>query len=702
MIIGYGISHDCGIAVVDEKDGTPFFAASYERMNRIKNQGGDPSDLLSWFFQSRKESEGIKILPISDNLIFQSQNGFYALESGLVGDYRWISAEALIGLNDLKKPHSVFIQTFPQYICKRRFIARLLVDNQELGIIDNRVKSLFIFPIPEGCSAVDRVVIRATKTFKNTPDPRDLGIIVKSVGLIYDKTSWDNIHFALSEIEVEHQLVRLLKKQFFVLPINGLRSHKSCRLKELMKFHLGIIISGKRTSSEQIIKTPLMRKRSRFDHHWCHAASAYYPSGFDKALVVSLDGMGDYYSSRILRGEQGKLHNLKSYFYEEAPFALNYEIVTAMLGFNVLRHAGKITGLAAYGKDNPDCDEALNDLYTEMWKTGSRKSYNYDDYLRSHEDGIKRLTDMREKRFGQFSREDIAYALQKRTEHQVCDFIGKWKDAHPDLHNIALAGGIFGNVKLNQRIKEMGFKRIFIQPAMSDAGLCFGAALLEAANQNGGRLEPFQLKHVFLGFQFSDEECREALESQNLPFKYYNDKEICEVVARFITEKKVVAHYYGKMEFGPRALGNRSILYSASDPTVNTWLNKQLKRTEFMPFAPAVLCEYASDYFLNIQGAEHAAEFMTITFDCAKKAREDIPAAIHVDNTARPQLVHKDHNPRFYNIISEYYKISGIPALINTSFNMHEEPIVATPYDAIRAFKQGGLDVLVLGNYVIG
>jgi carbamoyltransferase len=134
---------------------------------------------------------------------------------------------------------------------------------------------------------------------------------------------------------------------------------------------------------------------------------------------------------------------------------------------------------------------------------------------------------------------------------------------------------------------------------------------------------------------------------------------------------------------------------------VNKWLNDQLHRTEFMPFAPAAMYESASEYFQDIEGAEYAAEFMTITFDCTEKARREIPAAVHVDNTARPQLVHRDRNPRFYNILRAYREMTGVPVVINTSFNMHEEPIVASPYDAIRCFQLGHLDVLVLGNYVI-
>jgi carbamoyltransferase len=155
------------------------------------------------------------------------------------------------------------------------------------------------------------------------------------------------------------------------------------------------------------------------------------------------------------------------------------------------------------------------------------------------------------------------------------------------------------------------------------------------------------------------------------------------------------------MEYGPRALGNRSILYHAKDPSVNLWLNKQLKRTEFMPFAPATLFEERHKCYKNIDGAEYPAEFMTITFDCTEFMLEQCPAAVHVDGTARPQLVREETNKSFYRIIKEYYSLTGNPSIINTSFNMHEEPIVCTPKDAAKAFMQGNLHYLAIGPYLV-
>jgi carbamoyltransferase len=155
------------------------------------------------------------------------------------------------------------------------------------------------------------------------------------------------------------------------------------------------------------------------------------------------------------------------------------------------------------------------------------------------------------------------------------------------------------------------------------------------------------------------------------------------------------------MEYGPRALGNRSILYHAREPAVNQWLNQRLGRTEFMPFAPATLFEKRRDCYCNVDGAEYAAEFMTLTFDCTDAMKRDSPAAVHVDGTARPQLVTERSNPSFHRVLTEYYRLTGIPSVINTSFNMHEEPIVCTPDDAIRAFLQGNLEYLAIGQFLV-
>ena len=206
------------------------------------------------------------------------------------------------------------------------------------------------------------------------------------------------------------------------------------------------------------------------------------------------------------------------------------------------------------------------------------------------------------------------------------------------------------------------------------------------------------MPHVYLGPDYSDAEIRQELEKEDVEATRYDDVEA--EIARLLSNNAIVARFNGRMEYGPRALGNRTILYQPTDPTLTVWLNESLQRTEFMPFAPVVMAEHAERCFVGLKGAEDTARFMTITFDCTEWMAENCPAVVHIDNTARPQLVSLDDNPSMYRILENYHRITGLPVLINTSFNMHEEPIVCSPYDAIRAFKLGHLDYLAIGNWI--
>jgi carbamoyltransferase len=238
---------------------------------------------------------------------------------------------------------------------------------------------------------------------------------------------------------------------------------------------------------------------------------------------------------------------------------------------------------------------------------------------------------------------------------------------------------------------------------MSDEGLCVGAAYamwseMLAASGGNGPVPPV-ISDVYSGPEYSEQDIRQALESCGLAYDRPNRLE--HEVARLLADGYVVARFHGRMEYGPRALGNRSILYHPTDRSVNDWLNKNLVRTEFMPFAPATLYEDAEHCYVNMKGAKDAARFMTITFECTPWMQDVCQGVVHLDGTARPQLVREQDNPSYYRILSEFKKITGIPSVINTSFNMHEEPIVCSPHDAIRAFKLGHLDYLAIGPFLI-
>jgi carbamoyltransferase len=447
------------------------------------------------------------------------------------------------------------------------------------------------------------------------------------------------------------------------------------------------------------------RPRVHVDHHTCHAASAYYPSGFDEAEVVTVDGVGDTYSSRFFHGKGGRLSPRAQFFHTAFPLGHNYEFVTTLLGFHPHRHAGKVTGLAGHGRVEPKL-VALMDAWTdEIWS--ARKGRPYFFMLHSQhgetkgdphfEAAVRELRETRQKRFGDWSNAELAAAIQHILEREVSRLIAS-NVPRIEGQPIALAGGVFANVKLNKLVKEMGFGKIFIQPAMGDGGLAFGGPLMALAGERGS-LAPYRLEHVYLGPDYDDAAIEKALRAASLPVRRYDAVE--PEIARLLADGRVVARFNGRMEFGPRALGNRSILYHCSDPDVNDWLNKRLERTEFMPFAPATIEDEAEASFPGLAGAEHAAEFMTIIFDCSDDFRASCPAAVHVDGTARPQIVRKATNPSFHRILEEYRKLTGVGTVVNTSFNMHEEPIVCSPEDAVRAFLLGHLDYLAIGNYVV-
>ncbi|MFQ5963569.1 MAG: carbamoyltransferase C-terminal domain-containing protein [Candidatus Scalinduaceae bacterium] len=424
------------------------------------------------------------------------------------------------------------------------------------------------------------------------------------------------------------------------------------------------------------------------DHHFCHITSAYYTSGYRDATVVSIDGGGDGRSGRIydvVNGEFKESINISSF----DSLGCFYSYVTQLCGYKAGKHEGKITGLAAYGK--PEYIPLLKKIMVSQ--NGTVKNVANVFFLSALKE-FKRLLPK------DFSHSNLAASMQIYTEDMVVDIVKHWLEK-TNHYNIALAGGIFANVKINQRVHEIpGVQSVFVHPGMSDEGMPVGAALALYYNHSGATYDPDfdTMEHVYLGQEFSDEEICQELEKQDVGATRYDEVE--HEIARLLAGGSVVARFNGKMEYGPRALGNRTILYQPNDPTVNYWMNDALKRTEFMPFAPVVMAEDAHKCFKNLKGAENTARFMTITFDCTEWMAKSCPGVVHIDNTARPQLVTEKDNPSMYGILAEYYKMTGLPLLINTSFNMHEEPIVCTPYDAIRAFKLGHLDFLAIGNYI--
>jgi len=426
----------------------------------------------------------------------------------------------------------------------------------------------------------------------------------------------------------------------------------------------------------------LSNKLIRVNHHAAHAYKAYFCSNFSRALVVTLDAYGSSLAGTVFLGEAGQLKRLVKIPYPNS-LGLFYEDLTSSLGFTPSRHEGKIVGLAAYG--NPqflfDAIRAKFEVTegTLKYFCGNNKFFN------------RRLST-------KFKKIDIAASYQKVLEKVVSELVEYYAEKY-EIDSVAVSGGVAANVKLNQKIFETkGIKNIFIYPNMGDGGTATGAALKVYLDKSKD-FKPYKLDNVYFGPDYSDSEIESLIRSEGLRYERIDDIE--KAVAARLAERKTVARFNGRMEYGPRALGNRSILYQADEPEVNLWLNKRLGRTEFMPFAPSTLYEHRHQYYEDIDGADYSAEYMTITFNCTSFMKEKCPAAVHVDGTARPQLVKEETSPSYFRIIDEYRKITGIATIINTSFNMHEEPIVCTPADAIKAFKQGHLHYLAINNFLV-
>lgn len=424
------------------------------------------------------------------------------------------------------------------------------------------------------------------------------------------------------------------------------------------------------------------------DHHKSHAASAYFFSGWSKCYSLTIDGWGDNSSSKLYKIANGKFTQITSTSTIDS-LGYFYGSITKLLGFKPHRHEGKILGLSAHGNPN-NAYKIISkmisyDKNNKTFKGNFEKGYYLAKYQNPNISFLKK----------KFSREDIAAAAQKRTEEVILEFI---KDNVPYNSRLALAGGVFSNVKINQKISELkNIREIYVFPNMGDGGLSVGSAMLSYNNKK--KFRPQVLKDMYLGPRFSNKDILKILKKSRVTF--FKKSNPSKFIADKLNKGFVVACFQGRMEFGPRSLGNRSILVNAKKKNINDWLNKKLKRTEFMPFAPITLDKYAKKMYKSLDNKKKASKFMTVTLNCTNKALNLSPAAVHIDKTARPQIIKKSDNLKIYNILYEYFKISKIPNLINTSFNVHEEPIVCNPVDAIKAFKESRLDFLYIGDYVV-
>lgn len=413
------------------------------------------------------------------------------------------------------------------------------------------------------------------------------------------------------------------------------------------------------------------------EHHPAHANCAYYLSGFDRALCVTADGMGDGVSTTVSACRDGRVERL-AWCSAQHSLGLFFEALTEAYGYVPGRDEGKLTGLAAHG----DPVQVL-EKNPFLVREGDIR------YEGPH--GLRAVRWFRDNLLQRYSREDVAAWAQQVLEETMLTLVQHWLRITGETR-LVFGGGIAANVKLNQRLAALpGVKEIFVAPNMSDGGNPVGALA------GCGFLERTRISNVFLGDDFSDAECEQAFKKHGLA--YSKPSEIAQHIGDKLAEGKSVGRLDGRMEWGPRSLGNRSILAPANDASMVAKLNQQLKRTDFMPFAPAMLAEETNRFMVNHEAGLFAGEFMTVCYDCSAEMKALFPAVVHVDNTARTQFVHRDRNPGLHTILSAYAKHSGAGVLLNTSFNIHEEPIVRTPDEAAKAFVTAGLDCLALGPY---
>jgi len=431
-------------------------------------------------------------------------------------------------------------------------------------------------------------------------------------------------------------------------------------------------------------------------HHPVHALLAGYYSGFPKCLSITLDGygdLGDVHTTSIY--DNGALQQLVVTDGVGKSAGLFYQCITELLGFRPVRHEGKVLGLAAFGDPAPLLEKFKKALRIAPCGTRFDSDFNHPTTA----DGNRRAY-LAETIKGH-SRENIAAAAQQALEDAVVALVRR-AVADTGLRLVALNGGVAANVKLNQRIAALPeVDSVFVFPGMSDTGNSVGAALfaIEAAQPGFLGATQHALRDVYLGPVATDEEIETELKRAGLVFEKLTEQALVAVAAKAMHDGYVVGWFQGRMEFGPRALGNRSMVGRATDAAINKALNDRLDRTEFMPFAPSVLAESAPDVFIGVDKAAHASEFMTVTFDVKESWKPRIPAVVHVDGTARPQLVRADRNPLYHALIKSYEALSGIPLVLNTSFNVHEEPIVCAAAEGVRALAEDRIDALAIGNY---
>ena len=469
--------------------------------------------------------------------------------------------------------------------------------------------------------------------------------------------------------------------------------------------------------SEKIRVRQVIRKRLGYrgdvffvDHHLSHAASAFLPSPFEEAAILTVDGVGVWTTTAIGMGRGNAIELRKEIRFPHS-LGLLYSTITAYLGFSVNNSEYKVMGLSPYGL----MDRAKNPWYPKLRgvldiKEDGSYSLDMDYFIYQHSDRmpstrlcallggpIRRESDPMEDRH-----QDIAAALQMVTEDAVLAML-RFARKETGSENVVLSGGVALNSVCNGKIlAATGFKNVWIQPNAGDGGNSMGVALF-VHNSILGNPRNYVLDDAYLGTGYTSDAVETYLKSAGIKYeKFASSEDLVKKTADMIQANQVIGWFQGRMEWGPRALGARSIISNPCSPEMKAILNEKVKHREaFRPFAPAVCAEDAEEYFECDLPVPAPADFMLMVYPIREKYRARLPAVTHVDGSGRLQTVRREQNPQYYDLIKAFGKLSGIPMLVNTSFNIRGEPIVCTPQDAYRCMMGTGIDCLVMENFLI-
>jgi carbamoyltransferase len=460
-----------------------------------------------------------------------------------------------------------------------------------------------------------------------------------------------------------------------------------------------------------VSKKSLGARFHNIEHHHAHLASSFFVSPFERAALLSIDGFGDFISTMWGEGCGNDIEVLGQIEYPHST-GIVYTATTQFIGFPHYGDEGKVMGLAPYG--TPRYMEEFRDIIRT--DEGGRFRLNL-DYFRHHAEGIEMswdegsptvgriYSDEFAKTFGPAREQcaplttrehDIAASLQKRLE-EVGFHILNHLHEQTGLTDLGLSGGVAYNSVMNGKILlKTPFRRIYVQPAAGDSGTAIGACY-RVWNSILKQPRSFVMEGAYTGPEFTNEEIRVELDSSGLSYETYSDEELTKSAARDIADGAVLGWFQGKAEFGPRALGNRSIVVDPRRRDMKDILNERIKKREpFRPFAPSILEEHVGEYFEQT----HPAPTMLMVYQIKPERRAEIPAVTHIDGSGRLQTVSRQVNERYYQLISDFHKMTGVPVVLNTSFN-ENEPIVCTPRHAIDCFLKTRMDVLYLGNYAV-